>query len=131
MSEALTEAVTIKGNESAASVGELHTRRFNSGERMGRAGKVLGISWALALVTLFIPIAHFVLVPTFLIAGPVMAAMKYKVETVMEKVHGICPECNQVVDIVLEPNDKLPKHTYCPACNKPVHLMYHSASSQE
>lgn len=125
MSESLSEAIIIKGNESAASVAELHSRSFTPGERMGKAGKILGISWLLALITAFIPIAHFVLVPLFFIAGPVLAVMKYKTETEVEKAHGVCPECSQSVDIVLDPKDKLPKRTYCPACNKPLQLLYH------
>ncbi len=129
MSESQSEPIVIKGNESATSVAELYTRTFSSGERMGRAGKILGICWLLAVVTAFIPIAHFVLVPLFLIAGPVLAVMKYKTETVMEKAHGVCPECTQTVDIELDPGDKLPKRTYCPACNKPLQLLYHNSPS--
>lgn len=125
MSDSQVEPITIKGSEAAASVGELHTRSFTSGERMARAGKILAIAWLLALVTLFIPIAHFFLVPLFAIGGPIMAFMRYRVETVAEKAHGVCPECEQTVDIELDPSDKLPKWTYCPACNKPLQLMYH------
>ena len=130
MSESKSEPIVMKGNESASSVAELHTRTFTPGERMGRAGKLLGISWLLEVVTLFIPIAHFVLVPLFLIAGPVMAVMRYKSESVMEKAHGVCPECANTIDIELEPNDKLPKRTYCPVCSKPLQLMYHNNPSQ-
>lgn len=130
MSESISQPIVIKGNESAASVAELHSRRFTSGERMGRAGKVLAICWVCALITLFIPVAHFFLVPMFLIAGPVMAFIKYKAETVMEKAHGVCPECSDTVDIELDPGDKLPKRTYCPACNKPLQLVYHDGPSQ-
>lgn len=129
MSESKTETIVIKGNESDASVGELHSCTFSSAERMARAGKVLGIAWLLALITAFIPIAHFFLVPLFLIAGPVMAFMKYKAETVLEKAHGACPECSKAVDINLDPADKLPKRTYCPSCNKPLQLMYHDGPS--
>lgn len=130
MSEHKTEAIIIKGNESDASIGELHSCAFSSSERMGRAGKILAICWLLALITLFIPLAHFFLVPLFLIAGPVMGFMKYKAETVMEKALGVCPECSAAVDITLDPADKLPKRTYCPDCNKPLQLLYHDGHSQ-
>ncbi len=130
MSDSRVEPITIKGNESSASVGELYTRSFTPGERMARAGKVLAVAWLLALVTAFIPIVHFFLVPLFGIGGPIMAFMRYRVDTVAEKAHGICPECEQTVDIELDPADKLPKWTYCPACNKPVQLMYHGGPTQ-
>ncbi len=130
MSEKKTEAIVIKGNDTEAIVGELHSCSFSSTERMVRAGKLLGIAWLLALITAFIPIAHFFLVPLFLIAGPVMAFMKYKAETVLEKAHGACPECSKTVDIILDPTDKLPKRTYCPDCNKPLQLLYHDSPSK-
>ncbi len=130
MSESKTEAIVIKGNESAACAGELLSTRFESSERLARAGKVLAVAWLLALITAFIPIAHFFLVPLFLIAGPVMAFMKYKAETVLEKALGTCPECSKAIDIILDPADKLPKRTYCPDCNKPLQLMYHDGSSK-
>jgi len=130
MSESKTEAIIIRGNDSEASVAVLHSCSFSSAERLSRAGKLLGIAWLLALITAFIPIAHFFLVPLFLIAGPVMAVMKYKLETVLEKAHGVCPECSKAVDIILEPTDKLPKRTYCPDCNKPLQLLYHDDHSQ-
>jgi hypothetical protein len=123
MSESKTDAIVMKGNDSDASVAELHSRSFSSTERLSRAGKVLAIAWLLALITAFIPIAHFFLVPLFLIAGPVMAVLKYKLETALEKAHGVCPECSKPVDIMLEPTDKLPKRTYCPECNKPLQLL--------
>jgi len=130
MSESKTEVIVIKGSESDTSVGELHSSRFSSAERMARAGKVLAIAWLLALITAFIPIAHFFLVPLFLIAGPVMAFMKYKAETILENAHGTCPECSKAVEINLDPAEKLPKRTYCPDCNKPLQLLYHSGSSK-
>lgn len=123
MSEAHAKPIIIKANELSASVGELHTRSFTPLERMGRAGKALAIAWLLALVTVFIPIAHFVLVPLFVIAGPVMAFARYRVETVVEKARGICPECAHAIDIPLDPADKLPKWSYCPDCNKPLQLI--------
>lgn len=129
MPEKKTEAILIKGNETKPCAGELHSCSFSSAERMSRAAKVLGVAWLLALITAFIPIAHFFLVPLFLIAGPVMGFMKYKAETVLEKVSGDCPECSKEVDIVLEPSDKLPKRTYCPDCNKPLQLLYHDGLS--
>lgn len=124
-----TQQVAIKGNESEqVRLGQLHSLQYSSGERMGRAVKVLLICLVLALITAFIPIAHFFLVPLFLIAGPVMAVMKYKQDSALEKAEGECPECGERVDIELEPTDKLPKRTYCPSCNKPLQLLYHAGS---
>ena len=127
MSTSETQTIAIKASDDgAANVGQLYSRHFTSGERTGQALKVLLVCLLLAVVTAFIPIAHFFLVPLFVIAGPVMAFNKYKVDSILEKAEGRCPECSQEVDIVLEPGDKIPKRCYCPSCNKPLQLMYHA-----
>ena len=124
-----SQQIAIKGNDAAkGGVGQLYSLQYSSGERMGRAIKVLLICLVLALITAFIPIAHFFLVPLFLIAGPVMAVMKYKLGSALEKVEGSCPECGDAVEIALDATDILPKRTYCPSCNKPLQLMYHAGS---
>ncbi|MFC1748079.1 hypothetical protein ACFL2V_04665 [Pseudomonadota bacterium] len=128
MAESKQEKINIRGNDSGANEGVLNVLVLSSRDRIGRAGKVLAISWVLAVITLFIPIAHFFLVPLFALGGPVMAYMKYSAEEVTEDAKGICPECNEAVTIKLDPADKLPKWTYCPACNKPLQLVYHSPS---
>jgi len=131
MSTRESQQIAIKDSEGTKSnIGQLYTLSFESGERMGRALKVLAICLVLAVITAFIPIAHFVLVPLFLIAGPVMAVVKYKAESVMETAEGVCPECEQQVSIEMDPSDKLPKRTYCPSCNKPLQLMYHAGSAE-
>ena len=127
MSSVQNDAILIKGNEAGASPGVLHTRLFTSGERMGAAAKMLAICWLLAVVTAFIPIAHFLLVPLFVLAGPVVAYRKYAMEAAVEKATGSCPACGEDVNILLDPADKLPKHSYCSQCNKPVQLVYDSA----
>ncbi len=49
------------------------------GQRLSRALGGLGIFWGLALIGLFIPVAHFLLVPAFFTAGIVMATQRLQV----------------------------------------------------
>ena len=100
----------------------MQTTCFASGDRIQRALMRLGLLWLLAAITLFIPIAHFVLVPGFLIAGPVMAWLSYRVTQQREQVSGICPSCDVNVNLKVDAADTLPKWTYCPACNAPLHI---------
>ncbi len=108
-----TRPVRISNSRDQQTEGLLHYFTYAKNERLARAGKLLGIFWGLAVVTLFIPLAHFLLVPGFLIAGPIMAFVRYRVDESMEKVSGECPTCHEEVDIPLEVGDKLPKWTYC------------------
>jgi hypothetical protein len=65
----------------------------STGERVARAFAGLGMFWALALGGLFIPVAHFILVPTFLTAGIIMAVKRSREERRLAEVRGPCPRC--------------------------------------
>jgi hypothetical protein len=121
MATADTQTIYVKADDKTQQ-GVLHFTQFTSGDRMGRALKVLALCWLGAAITLFIPIAHFVLVPGFLIAGPVMAYLRYRVDRASENVTTVCPNCQQEVTIKLDANDRLPLYTYCPSCNNSVQL---------
>ncbi|NOY63425.1 MAG: hypothetical protein GXP10_09815 [Gammaproteobacteria bacterium] len=115
--------ISIEHSDEGSRSGVLHVTAFNSSDRMRRAVKTLAIMWGIALVTLFIPLAHFVLVPAFLIMGPILAVKRYKLAEVVEKATGACPKCGDDMTIELEPEDKLPHWTYCPLCNTPLQLV--------
>lgn len=121
-----TTAIGIESDNFPVRDGILYRQVFSNTERVQRALKMLVILWALALATVFVPIAHFVLVPTFLLAGPIVAFRRYGMKSVLEKAGGACPACGQEIAIPLAPGDRLPKRGYCPACNKPLRLVYNS-----
>lgn len=117
MSVAETQIVYVKPGTGIAEEGTLHRIRFNSSDRVLNAAKVLGVFWLIALITVFIPIAHFILVPSFFIAGPIMAFLRYRATSACKKITTRCPSCNKDVEIALEANVRLPMYTYCPACD--------------
>jgi hypothetical protein len=63
------------------------------GQRLLRTLSGVGMFWALALGGLFIPVAHFVLVPTFLAAGIAMGVKRAREDRRLLGVHGACPRC--------------------------------------
>jgi hypothetical protein len=100
----------------------LHITHYDARERLRRALLKLGLFWGLALASLPIIIAHWVLVPGFFLAGPWMAWRTYHVVQVRNHVTGACPACNAEVKVRLESDDVLPKWSYCPACNVPLQI---------
>jgi hypothetical protein len=62
-------------------------------QRFGRALAGLGMCWALALGGLFIPVAHFILVPTFVVAGIVVAIKRAREDRRLLLLRGACPRC--------------------------------------
>jgi len=62
-------------------------------ERATRALTGLGACWGLAVLAVFIPVAHFVLVPTLLMAGIVVGVRRLREDHILTHVHGACPRC--------------------------------------
>ncbi len=116
--------ILIENDAGVARAGSLQVRMFSNRERWLRALKMLALMWLLAVVTLFIPIAHFVLVPGFLLAGPVTAVMRYRVSENVESATGECPVCGEIMTVVLDPAAHLPLWTYCTPRNDPIRLRY-------
>jgi hypothetical protein len=69
------------------------------GQRFGRILAGLGTFWGLALAGLFIPVAHFVLVPAFLTGGIIMAVKRAREDRRLVRLHGACPRCGVEQDL--------------------------------
>jgi hypothetical protein len=75
--------------------GEVRAKYYDKGERYERALKVFGLLWGIALFCVIIPLAHFVLVPGFLLAGPVAAYFFYNQTDIILDGSGDCPACGK------------------------------------
>lgn len=122
MAESEARPILITDSNGGRSDGTLHVRLFSGRDRLVRALGMLGLMWLLAVISIAIPIAHFVLVPALLIAGPVAAFMRYRVTEQYERVTGACPTCGSGVSIELDSSDRLPLWTYCPPSDDPIHV---------
>jgi hypothetical protein len=93
------------------------------GRRLSRAAAALGICWGLAFPAVFLPVAHFVLVPGLLIAGPVLAVMQLRQRRRVVRIHGTCPRCGVTQDFA--PGGALrPRRTVdCPHCRNDLTLV--------
>lgn len=123
MSRTDTRDIQLQDNEGNTKPGNVESTLFDSADRLKRAVVRLFAFWAAAFVAIFIPLAHFVLVPAFLITGIVMAIGAYRTQQAMNGAQGVCPVCQDDINIVLEASDQLPKWTYCPDCNAPLQLI--------
>lgn len=97
------------------SAGEVHTRPLRHPERVLRGIKWLILFWALAAAFIPIPILHFILVPSFLIAGPLVAWKRAAATAVIEAGQVRCARCAQPVPI----EERLygwPAELFCKAC---------------
>jgi len=110
-------AVILKDGEGNNNDAIMHYTVYSAADRTRRAIFALVGCWVIAACSVPIPIAHFVLVPSFLIAGPVLAFLRLKMGESKENVVGICPRHNGEVTIKLENTDEIPRYTYCPECS--------------
>lgn len=122
MTTMVQHPIVLKSGD-AVGDGVLHLRAFDARERKLRAAKTWALMWLFAVLSLPIIIAHFVLVPGFLIAGPVMAFKRYRVTEVPDHVSGNCPAGKEEFTLALESSDRLPMWSHCPVCKSSLQLL--------
>jgi hypothetical protein len=96
--------------------GMLYLQHLESQQRLIRAAKIWALMWALMVLSLPLMIIHFILVPGFLIAGPVMAVRRYNTLEVPHHLDGHCPACKQDMTMPASSLGRLPMSAQCPAC---------------
>jgi len=118
-----TRTIQLRARETLTTEGILKGQRFTLRQRRQRAATVWALLWALALASVLIPLVHFVLVPALLIAGPVAAYFRYRVEAVVETAVGECPLCHQSITLPLDSSTELPHWDNCPECGGHLQLL--------
>lgn len=95
---------------------------FDRGERVRRAVAGLVMWWALALGCVFIPVAHFVLVPGFLLYGVPAFVGRLKTDPVVVEAHGTCPDCGAEQDLDLLGPWREDRDLSCRECHRSLRI---------
>ena len=95
----------------------VHFIRHDPGARTRRAVLALVACWALAALTILVPIAHFVLVPGFLVAGIVLFARRLREDATIVGVEGVCPYCKEQRSFSAHGLMKSQFPVGCPVCH--------------
>ncbi len=118
MSDPLQTPVILKA-DSNQSLGFVQIKHFDSQERITRALKAFVACWAAAFLSIFIPLAHFILVPAFFLAGLIFPYFIYKKESFIIGGQGSCPKCK--ADLVIEKgNNEWPLKDLCTGCKSNI-----------
>lgn len=96
------------------------------GARVMRAGIVLAVALPLAGAAVFIPLAHFVLVPGLLVAGAVIATNTLREDWRLARVQGACPRCHQALDVTPGGRFRSGRTFECPHCLNTLTLVAQS-----
>lgn len=100
------------------SQGIVITRKYDEKERNRRMIKYSGGSLVASIISVFIPLLHFVLVPGFIIAA-IVFAVYYSRPANIERAKAKCPECG--VDFVISKGKPLfPLDDVCGSCHHKI-----------
>lgn len=114
--------VYVKGDsEEATTQGQIRIQDWNQRERTLRALKFGGACWGAALVSIIIPLLHFLLVPVFLLAGPIVAFIVMGQKSVVLGGEGICPKCQAFLPIARAAL-RFPISDLCTCCQSSVKI---------
>ncbi len=95
---------------------------LSGADRLKRAGVILGISLAVALIALPIPLVHLVLVPGALVAGFVLAGNRLTQSEIFRRAVGKCPFCGTEQTFPVMGRFRLPKGAHCVNCGRELSL---------
>ncbi len=113
--------LTLSGYHGAPTAARLIVARFDRSQRMRRAARALGGFWGAMVVSVFIPIAHFVLVPSFLCIGVWQCFRRLRLEALVRGAHGRCPDCGAEQDFEIG-SARFPQSVACTRCHRGLTL---------
>ncbi len=123
MAKHVTHMIQFKSQQSGATASaEMNTISFTKQEQKARALKALAKFWLIALVCVLIPIAHFILVPGFVIGGIIAAKRRWNKDADGIDANGSCPACSNNICIDLDKSAELPQWHDCPECGDALEL---------
>ncbi len=130
MTDTREEQFVLKAFSGEQTDGIAVVRSFDRGARLRRAFRGLALFWLAAIVSILIPVAHFVLVPGFAIAGLVVLMMRLRAHEEVERVHGTCPDCGTEQDFDAGGAWITPKRLVCANCGRGS-IVHDPAESQQ
>jgi hypothetical protein len=112
--------ITLTARTGKVTSGSIFIHIWTKQERLKRALKFGGLCWGLSAISILLPLAHFILVPLFFLAGPIVAIVIYKQMAFIEEGQGPCPFCQAIVIIskgpMKWPSDGWSTDELCTSC---------------
>jgi len=108
----------LSGYSGQPTRGTVTIHEFRREQRARRAFAVLGKWWGVALLCVFIPVAHFVLVPSFLAYGLWEFFQRIGTAELATGARGTCPDCGAEQQLDLAPRWRAPQPVTCRQCHR-------------
>ncbi len=118
------QPLLITGYHGSPTPATLRIVTFDPARRLRRALKGWAASWGAMVVSVFLPIAHFVLVPSFFLLGIWQFFRRLKQAEQVRGAHGRCPDCGAEQDFELGAGRglRLPQGIQCRSCQRGLTL---------
>jgi hypothetical protein len=117
------QPILLKGYSGSPTPGTVAIREFTREQRVRRALAGLGTWWGAAVLAVFIPVAHFVLVPSFLIYGVWQFFQRLGTAQLASDARGTCPDCGAEQPLDLAPRWRAPQPVTCRHCHRGLQLV--------
>lgn len=115
----LKKKVHLYGAPGEEGEAEVEIDAWSMRKRSGKALFTLVICWLLAALAIFIPVAHFLLVPAFFMAGFVGALLSGRREGIVVGSNAKCPQCATALNLEAAPSS-LAIYRACHGCNQQI-----------
>jgi hypothetical protein len=114
--------LTLTGYHGAPTGAMLVVVSFGAGRRMRRAVQALAGFWGAMLASVFIPLAHFVLVPSLFGIGIWQFVRRLRQHRQVRGARGACPDCGVEQDFELSAGLRFPQGVQCRHCHRGLTL---------
>jgi hypothetical protein len=113
----------LRGYHGVPTSGTVTIREFNRNERLRRAFAGLGKWWGVAVLSVLVPVAHFVLVPSFLAYGAWQFFQRLGTVDLVIAARGSCPDCGAEQALDLGARWRAPQPVTCRQCHRGLQLV--------
>jgi hypothetical protein len=118
-----TRICKLAGYHPEATDAVLEVDELGAGRRLARALKGFGAWCGSAVVCVFIPVAHVLLVPACLVGSVVVLITRLRTRALVVRAHGVCPDCGAEQELdVLGPWRGDVRALACRACHRGLDL---------
>jgi hypothetical protein len=97
-------------------------RQHSRPERLRRAARAWAGCWGAAIVAVFLPVLHFVLVPALLAGGPLYAMVMMRERVTVLGADGDCPACGAAQHPKLKAGASASMDFRCEGCRRALLL---------
>lgn len=116
------QTFVLSGYHGRPTRGTVTIHEFNRAQRWRRALRGVGTWWSAALLSVLVPVAHFVLVPSFLLYGIWQFVQRVGTAELATDARGTCPDCGKEQPLELAPRWRSPQPVTCRFCHRGLQL---------